>query len=83
MELNQQYYTLADASRILGVRPHVLTYALLSRRIPEPRRAGNRRVFTIGDLATISEILKLEIVPELIQKGEIGGATTPRKRRPS
>jgi hypothetical protein len=71
--MDQELYTLADASRILSVRPHVLAYALLSRRIPEPRRAGGRRVFTMGDLVNISEILKLEIVPELIRKGEIGG----------
>ena len=72
--LNQELYTLVDASRILGVRPHVLSYALLSGRIAEPRRAGGRRVFTMGDLVNISEILKLQIVPELIRKGEIGGA---------
>lgn len=68
--MNNELYTLSDAARVLGVRQHVLVYAMLSGRCPEPRRVGGRRLFTMDDLVRISELLKLEIIPTLARKGE-------------
>lgn len=47
----QQYYTLGDVVRILGLKPHVVTYAITSGNLPEPPvRVGNKRIFTREDL---------------------------------
>lgn len=53
------YFTLGDAARILAVPPYQITYLLSTGKLPEPKRIGNRRLFTHADLCTISEYLKL------------------------
>ena len=58
-----EYYSLRQASEILKVQPHIITYTLATRKVKEPLRVGNRRLFTMDDLTAISEILKLETIP--------------------
>jgi DNA-binding transcriptional MerR regulator len=66
-----ELYTLTDVARILKLKPHVINYALLTGRIPEARRVGGRRLFTLDDLANIAHIMNVQIIPELIQKGRL------------
>lgn len=48
------YMTMADVVRRLGTVPrHKITYALDSKRIPEPARISGRRMFTEDDVARI------------------------------
>ena len=67
---NTDFFLLADAARILGVMPHQIVYLFTTRQLPEPRRIGNRRVFTIFDLHRISEKLQVPISQEVLAKGE-------------
>ena len=44
-------YVLSDVSRILGKKPHQVTYALTSRAVQEPeQRVANRRLFNRDDV---------------------------------
>jgi len=58
--METEYYTLRDAARILVVKPYQIVYAISVGLLPEPRRLGGRRIFTIEELAHVSEVLKLE-----------------------
>ncbi len=59
--MKSQLYVLSEVCQRLGVKPHRITYLLMTRRLPEPRlRLGNRRVFTDGDIRKISIALGLE-----------------------
>jgi len=62
--MTQELYTLADAARILAVKPYIVTYLLSTKKIPEPLRISGRRMFTVEDLARIDEFLKLNAVKE-------------------
>jgi len=61
--MEQELYSLGDAAEILRVQAHVINYMCVTGKIPEPRRVGGRRLFTIEELSRIGELLKLN--PEL------------------
>lgn len=67
----EELFTLSDIARILKLKPHVVNYAMLSGRLPEVRRVGGRRLFTLDDLATIAHIMDVQIVPELQARGRL------------
>ena len=47
----RNYYTLGQLVKVLGLKPHIITYALTARHLPEPAvRVGNKRVFTGEDV---------------------------------
>jgi len=55
-------YNLGDVARLLGVKPHHITYALSSGVVPEPRlRLGNRRGFTQDDVQCLAEHLNVAV----------------------
>ena len=56
----QHYWLLGDAARLLGVQPHIITYLLTNRLVPEPARIGGRRCFDMDDLRRIAEKLGVE-----------------------
>ena len=65
----QQYYTLGDVVRILGLKPHVVTYAITSGQLPEPPvRVGNKRVFTEEDVERMA--LHFRVTPKLIPQDD-------------
>jgi len=71
--MNKEYYLLGDAARLLGCQAYQISYLLLTRKVPEPLRIGGRRVFTLGDLTKIAELLELDTIRELKIRGK-GGA---------
>lgn len=65
----QQYYTLGDVVRILGLKPHVVTYAITSGHLPEPSvRVGNKRIFTTDDVERMA--LHFRVAPRLIPQDD-------------
>ena len=65
----QQYYTLGDVVRILGLKPHVVTYAITSGPLPEPSvRVGNKRIFTTDDVERMP--LHFRVTPKLIPQDD-------------
>jgi DNA-binding transcriptional MerR regulator len=64
----QQYYLLRDAARLLGSKPHIITYLLSNGSVPEPDKIGGRRCFSVKDLHRLAERLGVEL--DL----EVGGA---------
>lgn len=62
--MTAQYFSLGDAARVLGIPPYQISYLLSTGKVPEPKRIGNRRLFSIDDLAQISEYIKLAQVKE-------------------
>ena len=69
-------YNLGDVARMLGVKPHHITYALSSGGVPEPRlRLGNRRVFTQDDVRCLAE--HLEVAVKLGSEPGVGSFNAP------
>ena len=53
-------YVLSDVSRILGKKPHQVTYALTSRAVQEPeQRVANRRLFNRDDVERLARHFKV------------------------
>jgi len=55
----QQHYLLGDVARILGRKPHQISYLLATGQVPEPeQRIDNKRLFTGEDVARLSRRLR-------------------------
>lgn len=53
-------YVLSEVSRILGKKPHQVTYALTSRAVPEPeQRVASRRLFSRDDIVRLARYFKV------------------------
>jgi DNA-binding transcriptional MerR regulator len=65
MEVYQDYYSLGDVARILGVPQHRIVYLLQSGQARESMRLGGRRAFTFDDLFHIAQLLQSEKMAEL------------------
>ena len=49
--MEDRHYILSDVARILGKKPHQVTYALTSRAVPEPeQRVASRRLFSRDEI---------------------------------
>jgi DNA-binding transcriptional MerR regulator len=59
--MQQQYYLLREAARLLKTRPHIITYQLSNGAVPEPDRIGGRRCFSVKDLHRLAEKLGVEL----------------------
>jgi hypothetical protein len=56
-----QQFLLGEVAKILGRRPHQITYLITSGQVPEPeRRIANKRLFTELDVARLARWLKVE-----------------------
>ena len=64
-------WTLGKVAEVLDVPEHRIQYLFRSRKVPEVRRVGGRRVFTLGDVQGIAEVLerKQAKVRKTAQKG--------------
>ena len=56
----QQFYSLKDAAEVLKVQPYRIVYLLTTGQVPEPRRIGGKRIFTIMDLHRLAKQLDIE-----------------------
>ena len=53
--MQDNYFTLGQVARLLGRKPHLVTYAITSGHVPEPAmRIGNKRVFGEDDLQRLA-----------------------------
>ena len=68
--MSNEYFTLRQASEILRVKPHIITYVLATQKVKEPLRVGGRRMFTHDDLAAIGQVLKSEVILDLQRRGQ-------------
>jgi len=54
-------YLLGEVAKILGRRPHQITYLITSGQAPEPeRRIANKRIFSESDVSRLARRLKVE-----------------------
>lgn len=60
MNINE-LYLLSDAARLLGCKPHRITYLLTSQQVPEPKRIGGRRMFGRNDLQRLAKHLNANL----------------------
>jgi DNA-binding transcriptional MerR regulator len=63
-------YLISDLSKRLNVPPYRIAYLYTTRRLPEPVRTGNRRVFTSADARKVAKALGLPWNPD--QQGKEG-----------
>lgn len=55
------HYLLGDVAKILGRRPHQITYLITTGQVPEPeRRIANKRLFAEQDIRRLARRLKVE-----------------------
>ena len=53
--MEDRHYILSDVARILGKKPHQVTYALTSRAVPEPeQRVASRRLFRADNVVRLA-----------------------------
>ena len=58
--MEDRHYILSDVARILGKKPHQVTYALTSRAVPEPeQRVASRRLFSRDDIVRLARYFKV------------------------
>jgi hypothetical protein len=58
--MEDRHYILSDVARILGKKPHQVTYALTSRAVPEPeQRVASRRLFSRDDIVRLARHFKV------------------------
>jgi hypothetical protein len=56
-----RHYLLGEVGKILGCRPHQITYLITSGQVPEPeRRIANKRLFAEQDVTRLARRLKAE-----------------------
>jgi len=66
-------YVLSDVARLLGKKPHQVTYALTSRAVPEPEeRIANKRLFSRDDIVRLARHFK--VAPKWSELEVSGGA---------
>jgi hypothetical protein len=53
--MHESYFTLDQVARLLGRKPHLITYALTGGHVPEPEmRISNKRVFGEDDVQRLA-----------------------------
>ena len=58
--MKDNYFTLGQVARLLGRKPHLVTYAITSGHVPEPAmRIGNKRVFGEEDLQRLARYFSI------------------------
>ena len=51
-----EFYSMKEVARLLGVRPHRVGYAVSTGAVPQPsQRFGNTRVFTVEDVRRLAD----------------------------
>jgi hypothetical protein len=69
-------YLLGEVAKILGCRPHRITYLITSGQAPEPEhRIANKRLFSESDILRLSRRLKVK--PDWSAAGRDGDVGEP------
>lgn len=66
----QKLFTLRDVSELLNVPQHQITYALITKRVPEVQQANGRRIFLMEDIKRLANHLNLDV--HLDDQREVG-----------
>jgi len=56
-------YLIGDIAKRLNVPPYRIAYLYLTRKLPEPLRIGNRRLFREADARLVAKALGLSWNP--------------------
>ena len=60
--MDKNLMTLGEVAKVLGVKPHRITYALSNGLVEEPAlRIANRRVFQADDLDRLAQLFGVEL----------------------
>ena len=58
--MHDSHFTLGQVARLLGRKPHLVTYAITSGHVPEPAmRIGNKRVFGEDDVRRLARYFNI------------------------
>jgi len=68
----KQSFLISALSRRLDVPHHRIAYLFTTRRLPEPLRLGNRRIFSEADARQVAKALGLSWNPGQSEKEEHG-----------
>ena len=55
--MTEELISLKAAAERVGVKPYILTYAIQTGHVPEPRTLNGRRAFGSGDIEAIEKYL--------------------------
>jgi len=64
--MTKYLFSLKDIAAILRTQPYRIVYQLTTGKVPEPKRIGGKRVFTLEDLELIAEQLGIENVEQTL-----------------
>ena len=53
----QNFYSLGEVARLLGIPQHRVVYLLQSGQVQESMRLAGRRAFTLDDVCEIADLL--------------------------
>jgi hypothetical protein len=77
----EQHYLLGEVARILGHRPHQISYLLTSGQVPEPgRRIANKRLFTKDDVQRLGHRFKVTPDWSVVERGDFDDDPAPDSR---
>jgi DNA-binding transcriptional MerR regulator len=66
----EQIYSTGEVSRMVGVQPYQLTYAIAIGKLPEPKyRFLDKRCFTAEDIRRVAEHFRIEVTGAAAQEG--------------
>ena len=63
-------FLIGDVAKRLNVPLHRVSYLFTTRRVPEPQRLGNRRIFSHLDARRVAKALGLAWEPEKMEAHE-------------
>jgi hypothetical protein len=67
-----QTFLMSDLSKRLNVPPYRIAYLLTTRQLPEPKRIGNRRTFSLTEARQVAKALGVPWNPDQSGKEEHG-----------
>lgn len=58
--MEPELYSLSGVADLLQVQPHRILYLMSTRTVAEPMRIAGKRLWTLDEIAVLSEKLKLK-----------------------
>lgn len=67
--MEERMYSTGEVAKLVGVRPHQITYAIANGLIPEPGRFCGKRAYREEDVQHIKEFFGVKAAPKTTQEG--------------
>ncbi len=67
--MEEELYSTGEVAKLLGVKPHQISYAIANGLIPEPGRFCGKRAFQERDVHRIAEFFGVKTAPKRTQEG--------------